>query len=77
MGALSWLFGGNDHELAETQYEGRESASDRAARRERAPRSSTFGRPSRNNREAAREGQEWEDDLWRHIPKTAWFRGKG
>lgn len=34
MGALSWLFGGNDHQLAATEYAGRESASDRAVRKE-------------------------------------------
>ncbi|MFJ8784986.1 hypothetical protein [Streptomyces sp. NPDC102476] len=61
MGALSWLFGGNDRELAETQYAGRESASSRAARRERAPRSRTFGRPDRTSRDADRRGQAWED----------------
>lgn len=32
MGAFSWLRGGNDHKLAETQYAGRESASNQAAR---------------------------------------------
>lgn len=32
MGFLSWLVGGNDRQLAATQYEGRESASGRAAR---------------------------------------------
>lgn len=35
MGLLSWLAGGNDHQLAATQYAGRESASDQAARRRR------------------------------------------
>jgi len=74
MGALSWLFGGNDHQLAAERYSDRESASSRAARRERAPRSSTFGRPSRNSREAARRGQAWEDaDRQRHSG-TSWFR---
>jgi hypothetical protein len=34
MGAFSWLFGGNDHELARTQYADRESATKRAARKE-------------------------------------------
>ncbi|WP_262058544.1 hypothetical protein [Streptomyces sp. STR69] len=28
-------------------------------------------------RQAASEGQDWEDDHWRRIPKTAWFRGQG
>lgn len=35
MGLFSNLFGGNDRQLAETKYAGRESASDRAARRRR------------------------------------------
>jgi hypothetical protein len=35
MGLFSSLFGGNDRQLAETKYAGRESASDRAARRRR------------------------------------------
>lgn len=74
MGFLSWIGGGNDRELAETQYADREPASDRAAR---VPRSKTFGKPSRTSTEAADKGQAWEDDHWRHIPKTAWFRGKG
>jgi hypothetical protein len=77
MGALSWLFGGNDRELAETQYADRESASNRAARRDRAPRSSTFGKPDRTSRDAARRGQAWEDtDRARHSG-TGWFRGRG
>jgi hypothetical protein len=70
MGALSWLFGGNDHELAATRYAGRESASDRAA-------SKTFGKPDRTSRDAARRGQAWEDtDRARHGG-TSWFRGRG
>ncbi|MEU1141801.1 hypothetical protein ABZ392_33835 [Streptomyces sp. NPDC005885] len=28
-------------------------------------------------RESAGKGQDWEDDYWRHIPKTNWFRGQG
>jgi len=35
MGFLSWLGGGNDHQLAADRYAGRESASDRAARTRR------------------------------------------
>ncbi|MEU1553986.1 hypothetical protein ABZ517_14875 [Streptomyces scabiei] len=35
MGFLAWLRPGNDHELAATQYAGRESATDRAARKRR------------------------------------------
>ncbi|MFJ6645788.1 hypothetical protein ACIQPS_09015 [Streptomyces sp. NPDC091290] len=35
MGMFSWLGGGNDRQLADTRYAGRESASDRAARKRR------------------------------------------
>jgi hypothetical protein len=35
MGLFSNLFGSGDRQLAETKYAGRESASDRAARRRR------------------------------------------
>jgi len=53
MGALSWLFGGNDHELARTRYAGRESASDEAARKRREQHQSKAAK-------AARQGQRWE-----------------
>lgn len=43
-----------DHELAATKYAGRESASDRAARRARP-------KPSRNAAEADRAGWKWWD----------------
>lgn len=45
---------GNDHELARTQYAGRESASDEAARKERARRSRAADR-------ADRKGNAWAD----------------
>lgn len=35
MGIFSWANGSNDRKLAETQYAGSESASDRASRRRR------------------------------------------
>lgn len=34
MGLFNWARPGNDHQLAATQYAGRESATDRAARKE-------------------------------------------
>jgi hypothetical protein len=75
MGAFSWLFGGDDHQLAAEQYPDRESASNRAARRERASRSNTFGKPDRTSRDAARRGQAWEDaDRQRTGSTTGWFR---
>jgi len=54
MGFLSWLGGGNDHELARTQYADRESATDSAARADRARR-------SRAADKADRKGQAWAD----------------
>ena len=48
------LVPGNDHELAASQYAGRESATDSAARKERARR-------SRNATKADRKGQAWAD----------------
>jgi hypothetical protein len=60
---------GNDHELAATQYAGRESASARG------DRSKTFGRPSRSARDADRQGQAWEErDRQQHPSTTPWFR---
>jgi hypothetical protein len=92
MGALSWLFGGNDRELAETQYAGRESASHTAAHadarkenrrrnregnaQQRVPRSSTFGRPDRTSRDADRRGQAWEDAERQRHSGTSWWRGR-
>lgn len=55
MGFLGDLFGGNDRQLAETKYAGRESASDSAARSRRT--SHRNGGATR----AARAGQAWED----------------
>lgn len=49
------LVPGNDHQLAATQYAGRESASDRAARKRR-ERYHNGGATK-----TAREGQAWED----------------
>ena len=54
MGWLSWLAPGNDHELARTRYAGQESASDSAARKERARRSRSADR-------ADRKGNAWAD----------------
>lgn len=54
MGAFSWLRPGNDHQLARTQYAGRESASDEAARKDRARR-------SRSATKADRKGNAWAD----------------
>lgn len=53
MGFLSWLGGGNDRELAETSYSGRESASDRAARKRRDGH-------RRNITKAAAKAERWE-----------------
>jgi len=61
MGMFSWLRPGNDHELAATEYAGRESASDEAARKERARRSRAADR-------ADRKGQAWADKQGRRHP---------
>lgn len=53
MGILDRFFG-NDHERAATKYAGRESASDKNARRRREGH-------RRNVTKAARKGQAWED----------------
>lgn len=67
MGLFSWLGGGNDRQLADTQYSGRESASDRAARERRASH-------RRNVTQAARQGQAWEDRDRAQDRKGGWFR---
>ncbi|REE60448.1 hypothetical protein BX257_2982 [Streptomyces sp. 3212.3] len=54
MGFLSWLGGGDDRQLAQTRYAGRESATDRAAHVERKRREDQAAK-------ADREGQRWED----------------
>jgi hypothetical protein len=61
MGFLSWLAPGNDNELARTQYAGRESATDRAARKGRAAR-------TRSATKADRKGQAWADKQGRRHP---------
>ena len=53
MGLLSWLVGGIDRQLAETSYSGRESASDRAARKRREGHRKSIAR-------AARKAEQWE-----------------
>lgn len=54
MGFLSNLFGGNDHQLAETKYADRESATDRAARKRRQ------SHHAKGIRQAATAGERWE-----------------
>jgi hypothetical protein len=51
---------GNDHQLAATQYAGRESATDSAARKERARR-------SRAADKADRKGNAWADNQRRRY----------
>jgi hypothetical protein len=68
MGRLSGLFGGNDRQLAETKYAGRESASQTAARARR--------NSHRNGgaRRAARDGQAWEDRDRAQDNRGTWYR---
>ncbi|RPE40246.1 hypothetical protein EDD90_3282 [Streptomyces sp. Ag109_O5-1] len=54
MGLLDRLFG-DDHQRAATKYEGRESATDRAARQRRQSHRRTGAQ------RAAQQGQAWED----------------
>lgn len=58
MKGLGWLSVGNDSQLAATKYAGRESATDKAARKKQVK-----GRIARaiDVRDAARAGQAWED----------------
>jgi hypothetical protein len=58
MKGLSWLSGGNDRQLAATSYAGRESATDKAARKRQAKEQA---RHAKGVAEAARAGQAWED----------------
>lgn len=56
MSLLTWIFGGgNDRELAETKYAGRESATAKAARGRRE------GHRRGGATKAARRGEAWED----------------
>lgn len=64
MSFLAWLRPGNDHQLAAEQYPGRESATARAARkqRERDERAAKARRVSHHRTgatRAARAGQKW------------------
>ena len=67
MAFLSNLFGGNDRQLAATKYAGRESATDRAARKRRE-------NYRRNVTKAARAGQAWEDRDRQQDRKGRWYR---
>jgi hypothetical protein len=65
MGALSWLFGGNDRELGATQYSHQVSASTAKVRKEqaRADKASRKNRASYRNggaQRAADQGQAWD-----------------
>jgi hypothetical protein len=64
MAFLDRLFG-NDHERAATQYAGRESASQAAARKRREGH-------RRNATRAARQGQAWEDRDRARDRKGGW-----
>jgi hypothetical protein len=54
MGLFSWLGGGNDRQLAEQTYAGRESATARAAAKRRQGH-------RRSTRHTTAQGQAWED----------------
>lgn len=60
MGLFSWLSGSNDRALAESDYGGHESASERAARKRREGH-------RRNVTKTARKAQAREDKFWRDL----------
>jgi len=68
MGFLGNLFGGNDRQLAETKYSGRESASQSAARARSA------GHRNGGATRAARRGQSWEDSDRAQDKRGTWYR---
>jgi hypothetical protein len=68
MGLFSWIRPGNDHELAATQYAGRESATERAARiRREKHRSGSAAK-------AARRGQKWDVKDRQQDRKGPWYQ---
>lgn len=68
MGIFSWLIPGNDHQLAETRYAGRESATDRAARKRREKHHSGSAT------KAARQGQNWDTKDRKQDRKGPWYQ---
>ncbi|WP_433893018.1 hypothetical protein [Streptomyces sp. CA-111067] len=52
----------SDRELAATKYAGRESATDRKARKEARRAAHRMGRPHRNAASADRQGWAWADN---------------
>ncbi|MFC7983827.1 hypothetical protein [Streptomyces sp. NPDC057336] len=58
---------GNDQQRAETRYAGRESATDRAARKRREGH-------RRSTTKTAREGQAWEDRDRAGERRGGWYR---
>jgi hypothetical protein len=66
---MGWLINrGSDRDLAATKYAGRESASDRAARRRR----ESYHR--KGVQRAARQGQAWEDRDREQDRRGTWYR---
>ncbi|ATM24766.1 hypothetical protein SMD44_p10267 (plasmid) [Streptomyces alboflavus] len=63
---LRWLVAGDDHRLARTRYGTRESATERARRREQ---TAALMRRQRQVRRAARRGQHWEES--QYTPATS------
>jgi len=68
---MGWLFNrGSDHDLANSRYAGRESASDSASRQRRQGH-------RRNATKADRKGQAWEERTRPAYPSTTpWFRSR-
>jgi hypothetical protein len=61
---------GNDHERAATKYAGRESATAKASRKNRA------GHRNSGATRAARAGQAWEDTDRRNDRNGGWYRAR-
>ncbi|MER5988052.1 hypothetical protein [Streptomyces sp. NPDC001787] len=64
LNSLQWLIASDDHQLAQTRYGVRESASERADRLEETARRARLARRQRDARRASREGQQWEDSVY-------------
>lgn len=62
MALLSWLFGGDDHQLATTKYAGRPSATDRAnGKNAKRTARNLLRHHNGGAQRAARKGQAWDD----------------
>ncbi|MFZ3491654.1 hypothetical protein ACODT5_00175 [Streptomyces sp. 5.8] len=69
---LQWLFASDDHRLAQTHYEGKESATDRASRLEaQTEDQAKRARRQKEIRHAAQRGQQWEETIYVSCSPTS------